>query len=114
MEPDVRGWTLLPAAIHARRENLPAGQHRISVEFFDPLPGTRRPLGGGPLAFAFDVDVPAGGFALVHVIGSTEEGFAARAQVRGRDVSGTEAGRMALELLEGLSWLVEAVDHYDD
>ena len=86
---DLRSWTFLPDEVRALRLNVAPGLHRVSLA----LPGTREGY------MDFDVEVAAGGFALVNVITATEEGVVRPEPPRGGDLSHTSAGLAALELL---------------
>lgn len=56
--PDTRSWTTLPAKVFVARATVPAGKHSIEVTVRGPGGWERRTT---------EVDVPAGGFAVVDV-----------------------------------------------
>jgi uncharacterized protein len=56
--PDTRSWTTLPAKVFVARARVPAGKHSIDVTVRGPGGWERRTT---------EVDVPAGGFAVVDV-----------------------------------------------
>ncbi|MBC8072119.1 MAG: hypothetical protein IAG13_27610, partial [Deltaproteobacteria bacterium] len=56
--PDTRSWTTLPAKVFVARARVPAGKHSIDVIVRGPGGWERRTT---------EVDVPAGGFAVVDV-----------------------------------------------
>jgi len=90
---DTRCWTLLPATLRATRLNLPAGTHRLTLE----LPGAA----GGPARHVeWTVELEPGGFALVQLVAAVGEGAAPAHAPPEQNLSGTPAGRQALELLE--------------
>lgn len=57
-KPDTRSWTMLPNRVFVARIGVEAGKHRIEVRAQGP---------GGKQAHAVEVQVPAGGWALVDV-----------------------------------------------
>lgn len=96
---DTRCWSMLPAAFHARRLNLPPGPHTVTVR----LQGSRA------LSLPFQVDVSPGRLTYLNVTTAIHEGFQELPPARSRDLTDRPEAFKALELLEAASWWRAAI-----
>lgn len=89
---DTRCWSLLPATVRARRVNLPAGTHTLSLA----LHGGRS---AAPRVVEWTVTLEPGGFALVQLASAIGDGWSPPPPPPARNLSATPAGQQALQLL---------------
>lgn len=96
---DTRCWSMLPAAFHARRLNLPPGLHTITVQL----------NGSQSRSVPFTVDVRPGRLTFLNVTTALYEGYQDLPPARSRDLTDHSEAAQALELLEAASWWRKAV-----
>lgn len=97
---DTRCWNLTPRILAARRVDLPAGKHRVTVELSGDLLRT----------LEHEVDVPAGGFVLLNVVSDLHGGWQALQSPRDTDANDMPAAMQALAILEAAALAVEIVN----
>ncbi|RKY17647.1 MAG: hypothetical protein DRQ55_15270 [Planctomycetota bacterium] len=99
-QADTRCWNLLPQSFGAMRLDVPAGQHRVSVEL----------SGAKGHSLRFELDVRPGGTHTVYVASDVYGGFAGHKPLSEEDLTGHPAAIRALQILSSASLVNEIVD----
>jgi hypothetical protein len=85
---------MLPDAFHARRLNLPPGEHTVTV----------RLQGAQSRSIPFQVMVRPGRLTYINVTTALFEGYQELPPARGRDLTNQPEALQALEMLEAAAW----------
>jgi hypothetical protein len=99
-QADTRCWNLLPDSFAVMRLDVLPGRHQLSVE----LTGTRT------LSLPFEVDVPVGGYDMVHVVSDTHGSYTPPRPLGEEDLSTSPAAIQAIGIISEASVIVDVLD----
>jgi hypothetical protein len=99
-QADTRCWNLLPDRFAVMRLDVLPGLHQLSVE----LSGTRT------MSLPFVVDVPVGGYGMVHVVSDIHGSYTPPLPLREEDLSRSPAAIQALSIISEASLMVDVLD----